>query len=173
MLQIMATALSLVLTAASVQGAIGLVPPTATQKTPLTPLAGWSQRSISTYTPHDIVVAQAGEPSSAQVWYTKADGYTAGRLAAESRGTIGSFGGGVMCGLLTSPVGAGILWAATRGDEVPAYLVASSQGKGADYSKGFVNGYSERTQQKKRGARLGGGLLGSVGFLVLYLVATH
>lgn len=172
MLRIMATALSLMLTTASVQGAVGLAPPTATQKSPVMFLAGWSQRSISTYTPQDIVVAQTGELSPTQM-YTKADGYNAGRLAAESRSIAGSFGGGVMCGLLTSPVGAGILWAVTRGDKVPAYLTASSQGKGADYAKGFSSGYNERTQQKKRGARLGGGLLGSVGFLALYLMATH
>lgn len=171
MLRVSIVVLSLVLTAASGHAAAGLALPTVALDTQ--PAAGRWQRSLSPHTPLNLVVAQAGELSPAQGVYTKADGYNAGRLAAESRSIGGSFGGGVLCGLLTSPVGAGILWAATRGDQVPAYLMPSSQGKGADYSKGFADGYGERTQQKKRGARLGGGILGSVGFIALYLMATN
>lgn len=100
--------------------------------------------------------------------YTMADGYIAGRLAAENRDTAGSFVGGLAVGFLTGLIGTGILWGLTDGDDVPHYLMSSYQGKGLDYSVRFMSGYKERTKQKKRGARLGGGLLGTIAFLVLY-----
>lgn len=102
--------------------------------------------------------------------YTMADGYTDGRIAAESRSTGGSFGGGLVCGVLTGLIGTGILWGATGGDEVPMDLISSYHSKGSDYAMGFANGYKEVTKQRKRGARLGGGLLGTAAFVMLFLV---
>jgi len=168
MLRMMATALALALTAVSVQGAAGFVPPT--QNTQATSLADQWQVPVSAYALRGVVLAQAGGPAAAQGAYSKADGYTAGQLAAESRGTAGSLGGGFVCGFVVPVIGPGVLWTVTRGDEVPAYLAGSYEGKGSDYSNGFADGYGDRTKQKKRGARLGGGLLGSAAGLATYLL---
>lgn len=39
--------------------------------------------------------------------------------------------------------------------------------KGSDFQRGFIDGYKERSKSKARGAKLGGGLLGTLAFLVL------
>ena len=118
-------------------------------------------------------VAQASQQTQQSRHYTLADGYTAGKITAEGMSTTGPFLGGFACGFLTGLIGTGILWGVTGGDDVPFHLYSEIQEKGSDFSIGFVNGYIERTKQKKRGARLGGGLLGTAGFLVLFLSATN
>ncbi len=121
---------------------------------------------LPTYT---FSLAQASQQTQQGSLYTIADGYTAGRITAEGMSTTGHFLGGFACGFLTRLIGTGILWGVTGGDDVPFHLNSEIQEKGSDFSIGFVNGYIERTKQKKRGARLGGGLLGTAGFLVLFV----
>lgn len=120
-----------------------------------------------------LVIAQAGQQTQQGRVYTMADGYTDGRIVAEGRGTTGSFVGGLACGFLTGLIGTGVLWGVTGGDDIPLHLNANIRGKGSDYSMGFMQGYKERTKQKKRGARLGGGLLGTAGFVLLLLSANN
>ncbi len=162
----LAALLFLTLTAAA-QAEVGLVPPPTIPELSPQPGNGWWQRTIDTRTTRNIVIAQAGQTATPQRTYTMADGYTEGRMAAEGRNTGGSFGGGLVCGLLTGLIGTGVLWGVTGGDEVPMSLASSYQDKGSDYTMGFANGYKERTQQKKRGARLGGGLLGTAAFVLI------
>ena len=109
-----------------------------------------------------LLIAQAGQQSEQGRIYTLADGYTAGRIAAQDLSTKDHVLQGILGGMLTGPIAPGILWGVTRGDDVPLQLHPDVQEKGSDYSMGFVKGYKERTKQKKRGARLGGGLLGAV-----------
>ena len=118
-----------------------------------------------------LVLAQAGQQTQQGRVYTWNDGYIAGKIAAEDRGTAGSFVGGLTCGLLTGLIGTGILWGVTGGDDASLHLNANVRGKGVDYSTGFTQGYKERTKQKKRNARLGGGLLGTAGIVLLILSA--
>ena len=119
-----------------------------------------------------LLMAQADQPRPVQPHYTMTEGYIDGKIAAEGRGTAGSFLGGFTCGILTGLVGTGILWGITRGDSPPYELKAKIRSKGTDYREGFIQGYKERTKQKKRGARLGGGLLGTAGILALIFSAS-
>ena len=116
-----------------------------------------------------LVMAQAGQQTQQSHVYSMTDGYTAGKMAAKGRSTGYNFVGGLACGFLTGLIGTGILWGVTSGDDVPSHLKTNFQDKGADYSMGFIQGYKERTKQKKRRARLGGGLLGTAGAVVLLL----
>ena len=118
-----------------------------------------------------VLLAQTDQQTQASV-YTLADGYTEGKILAEDLSTGGHFLGGFACGFLSGLIGTGILWGVTGGDDVPLHLNPDIEGKGSDYSMGFLRGYKERTKQKKRGARLGGGLLGTAGFVLVYLSAT-
>ncbi len=137
-------------------------------------LSAGSNRWTPFYTqqlPIPLVTAQAGKQTQQSRVYSMADGFNDGRVAAEGRGTAGSFVGGFACGFFTGLIGTGILWGVTGGDDVPIHLMGSSvvQEKGSNYSMGFSQGYKERTKQKKRGARLGGGLLGSATILILII----
>ncbi|MFC1485745.1 hypothetical protein ACFL55_01810 [Candidatus Latescibacterota bacterium] len=132
-------------------------------------ITDWGQRYIHNYKNGYIILAQVGEPVSPSPVFTMSEGYMAGRITAEGRSTTGSFVGGLFCGMLTGLIGTGILWGVTQGDDVPIQFISTYQGKGTDYSMGFINGYRERTKEKKRGARLGGGLLGTAAFLVFFL----
>ena len=114
------------------------------------------------------LVAQAVETQETSRQYTMADGYTEGRMAADNMGTGGSVLGGFASGLFFSLLGTGIVYFSTGPSSPPMHQVMINKEKGSDYQMGFASGYQERSKQKKRNARLGGGLVGTAIFIWAY-----
>lgn len=116
---------------------------------------------------------QTQEKSSTPVVVkTMADGMLAGQVAAEMRGTGGSFAGGLAGGLLLGLIGTGIAYAAQGPAEIPVAYAAEAQKYGSEYVLGFQQGFAEKSKKKKRGAALTGGLLGTGALVVLVLSAS-
>ena len=115
-------------------------------------------------------IASADDPPGLK--YSMEDGIRDGEMAGERRPSSSTVAGGIACGVLGGLICTGILWAMTGPDPVPLRYQAKAEGKGEEYYNGFVYGYEKRTKEKKRGARLGGGLLGTAAFVALYISAT-
>jgi hypothetical protein len=101
-----------------------------------------------------------------------ADGMVAGQMLANTRGTGGSFVGGLAGGLVLGLIGTGIAYAAQGPSELPVSALAESQKYGSEYLLGVQQGFADRSKAKKRSSALTGGLLGTAAFVALVLSAS-
>jgi hypothetical protein len=115
-------------------------------------------------------VAQGPSPSTTVV-YTYHDGKVQGEGAGNNIATGGNLAGGLGCGFLLGFIGTGIVYFATGPSDPSASDMAMIQNRGMDFQRGYIDGYKETSRKKKRGAALGGGLLGTLFFVVLVLNA--
>ena len=102
-------------------------------------------------------------------------GYIAGRIAAESHGTGGWFVSGFFAGATLGLIGTGVTWvmAGSGGMDLRTHELASIQNRNQQYFEGYTGGYTERIRSKRKGSALGGGLLGTLTFVVIYLNAVN
>lgn len=85
-----------------------------------------------------------------------------GEMHAEKISTAGKFAGGLAVGLFTGPIGTGIGYFLLGPAQLDGDALAAMAGKGADYEFGFRIGWERKTQSRKRGKYLAGGILGTV-----------
>jgi hypothetical protein len=114
-------------------------------------------------------VAQVAVQSPQQ--YSSAQGMFDGEMYAENVGTGGKFAVGLVTGVLTGLLGTGVGYFLIGPADMNMRASMAVQGKGQDYLFGFQTGWEKKTRSKKRNAFLGGGVLGTVGFLVLYVAS--
>lgn len=111
---------------------------------------------------------KAAQPVAAK---TMADGMVAGQMIADTKGTGGSFAGGLAGGLFLGLIGTAIAYVAQGPSDLPAANVIDAQKFGSDYTLGLQQGFAERSKSKKKKAALGGGLLGTAALVVLVVNA--
>jgi hypothetical protein len=114
-----------------------------------------------------IIVAQGPSASTTTVIYTYHDGKAQGEGAGNNISTGGNLVGGLACGFVLGIIGTGIVYFATGHAEPKTVDLVMIQDRGTDFQRGFIDGYKETSRKKKRGAALGGGLLGTLFFVVL------
>lgn len=122
--------------------------------------------------------AQQAQPSGVtQAGATSAESMARGRLdgqtAAQSKGTGGWMIGGVVTGVTTGLVGTVIIWAVAGSSDVavPPERRVQIANEPPTYQQSYEAGYGEKLKSKRKGAALGGGLLGTAAFLLLVLSA--
>ena len=96
-----------------------------------------------------------------------ADGSLAGEVMAESLPTGGKLGLGVLIGFLTGVIGTGIGYSVIDPESMTPEVFERCNEGNSDYKIGFKLGWDKKTQSKKRKAYLAGGVLGTLGFLML------
>ena len=109
---------------------------------------------------------------------TAVDGITKGRLegevAAQRVGTGGWFVGGFASGLVLGLIGTAVIYVAAGNSDtaVPPdrRLVIANQP--SHYQQAFEVGYGEKIKSKRKGAALGGGLLGTATIVLLIVSAS-
>jgi len=99
--------------------------------------------------------------------YSYGDGLLQGQMAAERIGTGGNMIGGLAIGVLTGVIGTGIGYFLIGPAQPDANATRMFGDKGGDYQSGFMAGWDKKTRSRKRNAFLGGGLLGTLAFVVL------
>lgn len=116
-------------------------------------------------------VTQSGTPSAAEVM---ARGRLDGTSAAQGVGTGGWMAGGVVTGLLTGLIGTAVIWAVAGSSDVsvPADRRLQIAGQDATYQQQYEAGFGEKLKSKRKGAALGGGLLGTAAFVLLLVSAS-
>ena len=114
-------------------------------------------------------LAQANSTTPART-YTYADGMMQGISAASSNhGTGASFTGGLAWGVTLGLIGTGIGYFTTGTSSPPNSQMMMVAAKGPDFGTGFNDGYRQEARRKNKGAKLGGGVLGTLLFLVVAL----
>lgn len=103
---------------------------------------------------------------------TMAAGVLDGETLAEGLGTGGKLGTGLAVGVLTGLIGTGIGYFVIGSEPLSREALQRSVGKSADYQLGLKTGWEQKTRSRKRKAFLGGGLLGTAAFVVVYAAAT-
>lgn len=98
-----------------------------------------------------------------------------GKMAAQTGYSAGGwFLGGVGMGLLLGLIGTLIIGvASTGGVEPPASRMMMIQDESKDYQVGFLEGYSKKAKGKKFGSALGGGLLGTLVWVLILVSAQN
>ena len=127
---------------------------------------GGSLWTLSSRTPVGLRFAQIQQQQT-QLRYTTSQGFLDGQMHAEGIGTGGNFAGGLACGFLLGLIGTGLVYFLTGSAHPGARAFMTMEGKGSDYRMGFESGFKKKSRSRKRNAALGGGLLGTLGFLVL------
>lgn len=96
---------------------------------------------------------------------------TEGHELAGAEGTSGWFIGGVGSGLVLGLIGTAIITvtAHNSSSDIPASRQSLLAMKPPEYSQAFARAYRERVKSRKRNSALGGGLVGTAAFLVIYL----
>ena len=114
---------------------------------------------------------QAGTPTVADAM---AQGRLDGSVAAQSVGTGGWMAGGVVTGLLTGLIGTAVIWAVAGSSDVsvPADRRLQIASQPPTYQQSYEAGFGEKLKSKRKAAALGGGLLGTAAFVLLYVSAT-
>lgn len=102
-----------------------------------------------------------------------AKGRMDGQGAAQTKGTGGWMTGGVVTGLFTGLIGTAIIWAVAGSSDVgiPADRRLQIASEPPTYQQSYEMGYGEKLKSKRKGAALGGGLLGTAAFVLLLLSA--
>jgi hypothetical protein len=115
-------------------------------------------------------VTQASVPSAAELM---AKGNLDGQTSAQGVGTGGWMAGGVVTGLLTGLIGTAIIWAVAGSSDVsvPADRRVQIAGENATYQQAYESGYGSKLKSKRKGAALGGGLLGTAALVLLIVSA--
>jgi len=115
-------------------------------------------------------VTQSGTPSNSELM---ARGRLDGQSAAQQVGIGGWMTGGVVTGVFTGLIGTVVIWAVagSSGVSVPADRRVSIADQPATYQQSYEAGYSEKLKSRRKGAALGGGLLGTAAFVLLYVSA--
>lgn len=101
-----------------------------------------------------------------------ARGMMDGKAAAQGVGTGGWLAGGIASGVALGLIGTGIIFAvaSSSGVELPPErrVAMSSAGETPVYQQAFQQEYERTLKSRRKGAALGGGLLGTALFLLLY-----
>jgi len=74
-------------------------------------------------------------------------------------------------GALTGLVGTGIGYFVVGPLPLDGRAMTKTADKGSDYQMGFKTAWDKKTQSKKRGSFLAGGLLGTAAFVAVYISA--
>ena len=119
----------------------------------------------------DVLLAQAPAPQAAPTPGTSAEGQRDGELLADTVGTGGKAGLGVVVGLFTGIIGTGIGYAIIGPKELSADAAMAQQSKSQEYQNGFKSGWAKKTKDKKRKSFLVGGLLGTAAWITFLLSA--
>lgn len=113
-----------------------------------------------------------GEPAAATS-DAAARAQLAGEQQANTVGTGGYFGGGYVAGLLLGLIGTGVSYAvaANSTTDVPPQVRVALAAESPTYQQAYQQAYTTRVRSRRKASALGGGLLGTATFLVLYLSA--
>ena len=116
-------------------------------------------------------VTQAGTPSAAELM---ARGRLDGTNAAQGVGTGGWMAGGIATGVLTGLIGTVVIWAAAGSSDVavPADRRVQIADQPATYQQQYESGYGEKLKARRKGAALGGGLLGTAALVLMVMSAS-
>ena len=91
---------------------------------------------------------------------------------AEHYPTGGKFWGGFLTGGLAPIYGTGIGYFIVGSADLDMKARNHISDKSSEYKNGFMKGWEKKTQSRKRGAFVGGGLLGSLTALITAVVLT-
>lgn len=122
----------------------------------------------------DVLLAQTQTtpaPGTATAAGTAAEGQRDGEMLADTVGTGGKAGLGVVVGLFTGLIGTGIGYAVIGPKELSADAALAQQSKSQEYQTGFKSGWAKTTKDKKRKSFLVGGLLGTAAWVALLVSA--
>jgi hypothetical protein len=110
-------------------------------------------------------VTQAGASNTEVMAKGRLDGQT----SAQSVGTGGWMAGGVVTGLFTGLIGTAVIWAVAGSSDVsvPADRRLQIADHPPTYQQAYEAGYGEKLKSKRKGAALGGGLLGTAALVLL------
>ena len=97
----------------------------------------------------------------------QASGLLEGETLGEAQRTGANLAAGLAVGLLTGLIGTGIGYFVIGPSSMNAEAVQRSNGKNADFQLGLKTGFEKKTQSKKRGAFLAGGLLGTAAWIAM------
>ena len=115
-------------------------------------------------------VTQSGAPTSDVM----AKGQLDGQAAAQSAGTGGWMAGGVVTGLFTGLIGTAVIWAVAGSSDVsvPADRRVQIANEPPTYQQSYKSGYGQKLKSRRKASALGGGLLGTAAFVLIYISAT-
>ena len=116
-------------------------------------------------------VTQAGQPTAAELM---AKGTLDGQTAAQNVGTGGWMAGGVVTGLFTGLIGTAVIWAVAGSSDVsvPADRKITIANETATYQQAYEAGFGNKLKSRRKAAALGGGLLGTAAFVLIYISAS-
>lgn len=119
-------------------------------------------------------VTQASASASASTAELTAKGQLDGQAAAQSVGTGGWMGGGVVTGLFTGLIGTAVIWAVAGSSDVsvPADRKVTIAAEPSVYQSAYESSYGQKLKSRRKGAALGGGLIGTAAFVLLYISAS-
>ena len=92
-------------------------------------------------------------------------------MAAEGRDIGGWETGSIFAGIGGNLLGTGIAYvlAGSSAPQIPAMEVYEIRHKGNAYFTGYMTGYKEKIRDRRKGAALGGGLVGTAIAALLYI----
>lgn len=116
-------------------------------------------------------VTQSGAANATEIM---ARGQLDGQTAAQGVGTGGWMAGGVVTGLFTGLIGTAVIWAVAGSSDVtmPPDRRLQIANEPATYQQSYESSYGQKLKSRRKGAALGGGLLGTAAFVLIYLSAT-
>jgi hypothetical protein len=124
------------------------------------------------------LLAQQQQPSAVTQSGVASDvmakGQLDGQSAAQSVGTGGWMAGGVVTGLFTGLIGTAVIWAVAGSSDVsvPADRRVQIANEPPTYQQSYESGYGQKLKSKRKASALGGGLLGTAAFVLIYISAT-
>lgn len=131
-----------------------------------------SAGSLRAQQSNPVAVTQASaDVSTAEL---TAKGQVDGQAAAQNVGTGGWMAGGVVTGLVTGLIGTAVIWAVAGSSDVsvPADRKLEIASQASTYQRGYETAYGQKLKSRRKGAALGGGLLGTAAFVLLYVSVT-
>ena len=113
------------------------------------------------------------QPTPADASETAATAAAAGRELAESQSSAGWFVGGLASGVALGLIGTAIIYAAASnsGATMPSAQQSVLATKSPLYSESFTRSFREQMKSRHKSSAVGGGLLGTAAFVVIYLSA--
>ena len=129
---------------------------------------------LSSQVRYPQMLAQTNVPGTTRHTFTLARGMSwgmmEGEIHAERPSTRGTLSAGLFTGVMTGLLGTGIGYFIVGPAPLDAKAYQALEGKGADYQYGFEIGWKKKTKFRKRSAFLGGGMLGTVVFVVFFVL---
>lgn len=165
--KIVAVAITLCFTSTTTFAATGLWPSVASKRKAGEPCVTFQ----NTYLAMQQSEAAATDGTSPR--FTSSKGMMDGEMHGERISTGGKVATGLVVGVLTGLIGTGIGYLIIGSSQMDGQALTAMEDKGEDYTMGFRTGWNKKTKSRKRNAFLGGGLLGTAAFVVIYLSAVR